>query len=113
MDWETISETLSSHNIDAYAPATHVGECKNNYVVVRISDVNDMSQAVAKQAFYDIMCYIPVGKYHKIESFVKEVKAALDTLTPVIKYEGAQTPEFFDEKVQAYMVSFRYVNYRK
>ena len=109
--WECISEALRLHQIDVYPPATKVGECKKEYVVVKGDGSSQIGSLSSQSNYYTIMMYVPKNKYTQLERYkkiVKEIVAA--DLYPMLMPTGQETPDFYDDTVKAHMVSITYRN---
>ena len=109
--WERISEALRLHQIDVYPPATKIGECKKEYVVVKGDGSSQIGSLSSQSNYYTIMMYVPKNKYTQLERYkkiVKEIVAA--DLYPMLMPTGQETPDFYDDTVKAHMVSITYRN---
>lgn len=104
---------LKDEGFDTYFPAQKVGECTKPYVVVRDATTSRVSGISSTVTYYDILCYVPGGQYSELEPFVESVKDAMRVLDPMIKPTYTQTQSFYDEKINAHMISVQYRNYRK
>lgn len=67
----------------------------------------------SERPVYLIMCYVPRNCYSRLESFVRETKQILKGLFPLVRYNGNETPSFYDDEIKGHMVSFEYVGCRK
>lgn len=109
--WERISETLQSHSIDVYPPATKVGECKKEYVVVKADGSAQIGGFSSQSSYYTFMLYVPKNAYNQLERFKQIVKGVIATdLSPMLMPTGQETPDFYDDTVKAHMVSITYRN---
>lgn len=108
-----IYKHLKDNGIDVYSPAQKKGECKKPYVVVKTGETIQYHQFSSTQTTYDIMCYVPENQYTKLEQYVEKVKGIMAQLNPMIKPLYMETESFFDDTVNAHMVSIQYRNMRK
>ena len=67
----------------------------------------------SERPVYLIMCYVPRNGYSRLESFVRETKQILKELFPLVRYNGNETPSFYDDEIKGHMVSIEYVGCRK
>lgn len=104
---------LKDKGFDVYFPAQKLGECTSPYVVVRDATTSQVSGISSTVTYYDILCYVPGHQFSILETFVDSVKDAMRTLSPMIKPTYSQTQSFYDEKINAHMISVQYKNYRK
>lgn len=111
--WERIFEHLNLDGFSVYAPLQKQGEAESPYIVVKNAGLIGHPTYSADQVYYDMLCYIPYEQYRDIESFITSVKASLNKIYPLIRTVNFETEPFLDDGVKAYMVSIRYVNYRK
>lgn len=109
--WEMIFEELEKSGINAYPPATHIGECKEKYVVVKQDGSAQAGQLSSQFVYYQFLLYVPQNKYHKLSEYEKEVKKVLDAkLFPMLMPVGSSMPDYYDDEVKAHMRSFQYRN---
>lgn len=108
-----IYKHLTSHGIEVYSPAQKTGECLSPYVVVKDAGTMQFQQFSSTQTLYDVMCYVPKNRFTYLEQFVSQVKAAMAELKPMIMPVYIETASFFDDTVQAHMISIQYRNMRK
>lgn len=102
---EAIILTLKDNNIEAYPPAIKKGECKTNYVVVKKSGASQIGTYSSQVHYFDILCY--VSKYTDLERFKNQVKQIIhDNLYPRVMETGSETPDYYDEEIKGYMISF-------
>lgn len=111
--WGDIFNTLKRNGFDVYAPGVKAGECTAPYVVVKDGGTNRHATVSSDVALYVVMCYVPKQKYSLLEPFVNSVRKAMNSIEPMLLYDGSLTPSFYDDSVKAHMVSINYRNYRK
>lgn len=107
--WELIADALV--DFDVYPPSTKEGECTSEYVVVKDDGTSQYRQTSSEVNYYSFLCYVPQEKYTRIHSFVKEVELAISkSLYPMLMPTNVKTPSFFDDSVNAFMISIQYRN---
>lgn len=111
--WQDIFLHLQSAGFDVYPPAIKVGECTEEYIVVKNDGSSRHAGLSTDDDFYAVMCYVPKQAYSSLETLVQRVKGAMKELEPMILPYGSQTPSYYDDSVKAHMVSIQYKNYKK
>ena len=112
--WETIQRTLEANGIETYPPATKVGECKKEYVVLKESGSAQVSHFTSEIVYYQFLLYVPRNKYHTLDNFEKRVKKVLnEQVFPTIRSTGSNDPDYYDDEIKAHMRSFTYRNIRR
>ena len=112
--WETIQKTLEQNNIPAYPPGAHKGECKSNYVVVKKSGSNQISNFSSEYIYFDFILYVPINKYNELDRFEDRVKEVIDkNLYPILVPYGTTTADYIDDELKAHMRSFIYRNAKR
>lgn len=109
--WELIADALKDHDIEVYPPALKIGECKKEYVVVKTDGSAQIGDFSSQWRYYTVMLYVPKNQYTRLERFKKIVKEIIAAdLYPMILPTGQETPDFYDDTVNAHMVSMTYRN---
>lgn len=112
--WEIIQRKLEENDIATFPPATKVGECKSEYVVLKEGGSAQVQSYSSEYVYYQFMLYVPVNKYHTLSDFEQRVKTILnEQLHPLIRSTGSNNPDYYDEEVKAHMRSFTYRNIRR
>ena len=112
--WRTIQRKLEENNIKAYPPATKVGECKSEYVVIKESGSAQVNLYSSEYVYYQFMLYVPHNKYQTLDDFEQRVKRVLnEQLHPLLRSTGSNNPDFYDDELKAHMRSFTYRNIRR
>ena len=111
--WQDISFHLKAEGFAVYSPATKVGECTSQYIVVKNDGSTRLPSFSSDEDQYAVMCYVPQKKYSELEVMVQAVKKAMKKLEPMILPYGMQMPSFYDDGVKAHMISIQYKNYKK
>ena len=111
--WQDIFLHLENSGFDVYPPATNVGECTSQYIVVKNDGSTRHAGISTDDDLYAVMCYVPKDSYSALEPMVQAVKRAMKELEPMILPYGSQTPSYYDNSYKAHMVSIQYKNYKK
>lgn len=111
--WQDIFLHLKEAGFDVYSPGTKVGECTEEYIVVKNDGSSKHLTVSSDNDLYAVMCYVPKENYSRLEPMVQEVKKAMKGLEPMILPYGSQTPSYYDDSYKAHMISIEYKNYKK
>lgn len=110
---EDIYAHLKSKDFDVYLPGQHKGDCISSYVVVKPGVVTEYLSFSSNICYYELLCYTPEKYPTQMESYKERVKAAMLSLSPMIKFVQMETQPYHDEQVKAWMVDLTYRNIRK
>lgn len=105
-----IYKHLKKDGFDVYFPAQKAGECKAPYVVVKESGTTQYLDFSSAAVLYDLLCYVPKSKYSELQPFVTRVKESMKGLWPMITPMNYEVPSFYDDTVDAHMISVQYRN---
>ena len=108
-----IFKHLSDNGIDVYSPAQKKGECEAPYVVLKDAGTTKIAGLSTTQTIYDVMCYVPKDHFTLLEKYVQKVKQVMSQLQPMIMPVFIETASFYDDSVEAHMISIQYRNNRK
>ena len=109
--WERIFYGLKKEGINVFPPATKIGECKEEYVVVKQEGSSQAGNFSSEYHYYSFMLYVPQNKYQDLERLKEKVKKAVSkNLNPILMPTGLETPDFFDDTVKAHMSTIQYRN---
>lgn len=111
--WGDIYKQLEMSGIDVYPPGVKVGDCVAPYVVVKIDSSFEHASFSTNVDLYSIMCYVPKQSYSKLEPLLMKVEKSMKQLEPMIIQYGQRQPSYYDDSVNAHMVSVMYKNYKK
>lgn len=111
--WQDIFLHLKKAGFDVYSPGVKVGECTNEYIVVKNDGSSKYTSFSTDVDMYAVMCYVPKSKYSQLEPLVQRVKEKMKELEPMIFPYGTQTPSYYDDSYKAHMISIEYKNYKK
>ena len=104
---------LRDKGLNPYFPGQHKGECEEPYVVIRQgSQTPTIGTNRTGLSIIDILIYTPASSYTYMESYSKEVKAALKELN-YLRKTGFETPVILEDDKKAYMISIEYVLLKK
>ncbi len=106
--WKKIYLKLQEKGLNPYAPGQHEGQCMERYCVIKeSSQVPFFRSNRTGYRLIDIIVFVPIASYIKVEPYVKEIKAALKELS-FLRYTGNETPLITDDEVKAYTTSIEY-----
>lgn len=108
-----IYKHLSDNGIEVYSPAQKKGECTSPYVVLKDAGTIKIAGLSSTQTTYDVMCYVPKDRFTLLEKYVHQVKQIMSKLQPMIMPLFIETASFYDDSVEAHMISVQYRNNRK
>lgn len=109
--WEIISDTLIENGFDVYPPATHVGECEKEYIVLKQDGSSQIAGYSSEVVYYRFMLYVPREKYSFLDEYTKSVKKVLDEqLYPMIMPTGQSEGDYYDDNYNAHLRAFLYRN---
>lgn len=106
--WQEIYLKLQEKGLNPYAPGRHQGECKERYCVIREnSQVPFFHSRRVGYSVIDIIVFVPLASYIKMEPYMREIRAAMKEL-PNLRKTGNETPVIVDDEVKAYTTSIEY-----
>ena len=110
--WDIVQKTLIDAGIDVYPPATYKGDCKAPYCVLKDAGSEPISEISSERHFYTLLCYVPRDKYVELADFKEQCKAIMaeSPIFPMLMPTGIETPSFFDDTNNSYMISVQYRN---
>lgn len=110
-----IRKALESAGFSVYFPGQHKGECTDPYIVVKDSGTVQLSTFSSIQYLYDILLYVPVNQFSKIDPLMQTIKKTMKELSKKIALLPTydMTDPYFDDSVQGYMTSISYANIRR
>ena len=104
---------LKKKGFDVYFPAQKLGECTKPYVVVKDATTSKVAGISSTITYYDVLCYVPGNQFSTLDPFVDSVDKAMAELQPMIRPTYVRTQSFYDQAIEAHMISIQYKNYRK
>ena len=116
---ETVLEYIFLHlkrkGVRVYFPGSHVGECLEEYVVVKPAQQSFFGAYSTEYAVYDLMLYVPLKRFSGLEVFASRIKAYMKEMkkTHMIREQSYQNSPYYEDSVKAYMVSIQYRVYRR
>lgn len=73
-------------------------------VVMKKDQKPSLSSAKGGWLYFDILCYVDKGSILPLDGLVENAKAVLRKLD--VEFTGIETPDFFDNELEAFMISF-------
>ena len=113
MIWKLIYSFLKKKGVNIYSPGTHIGECKQKYVVLKKSGSTSHSKFSTDVDIYTLLIYVPENKYSELDEYIQEIKGIMKELYPLVKPHGLETGSYHDIDKKAHTVSVDYRNYKK
>lgn len=98
---------------DVYFPSQHKGNCTKPYYVVKMDGATTEMNISSERPLFSVLCYVPRNKYSYLETMRDNAKKAMKALFPMLMYAGNETMSFYDEDIDAHMISFQYQACRK
>lgn len=109
--WKIIFDTLTENGFNVYPPATHVGECKSPYIVLKQDGGVQINDYSSERVYYRFMLYVPREQYTFLDEYEKQVKKVLDEqLFPMLMPTGQKENDFYDDNYNAHLRAFLYRN---
>lgn len=108
-----IYKHLQGHGFEVYFPGQKRTECTAPYIVIKDAGTVKYNTYSSTQTTYYIMCYVPQEHFTKLEQFTTNVKEAMKGLQPMVMPLYNETASFYDESVNAYMISISYRTMKK
>ena len=106
--WKQIYTKLKEKGLNPYAPGQHTGECKKRYCVIKeSSQVPFFRSNRLGYRLVDIILFVPLASYIKMDPYMQEVRAAIKEL-PNLRKTGNETPVIVDDGAKAYTTSIEY-----
>ena len=106
-------DVLQTDEVKAYLPGYHKGDCIEPYIVLKTEGAVKVEGISSERPIYTVMCYVPFNRYTELEQMVYDVKQRMKSLYPMVRYEGNETPSYYDSTVKGHMISFQYLGIRK
>lgn len=108
-----MTDQLMQDGIKVFPPASHKGECKEPYCVVKDEGGSKFQSYSTQQKLYSIYCHVPVYMYLDLEDFTKKCKESVEKLAPMLMPTGTETPSFLDSSTNDYSKSVEYRCYSR
>ena len=110
---ERIFDKLYEHELNPYFVGQHEGICEEDFVIVKDDGIlNSINSNRLGQNIVDIILFVPIYDYTRMETYEKQVKNALKELG-YLRSQGFKTPVIADDEKKAYTTSMRYVLQKK
>lgn len=104
--WDKTFKYLKSKGFDVYPPSTKIGECKNDYIVLKGDVTAPALNFSSEYHYYLIICYSKT--YSDVLRLVDNIKHAMNEYSPNMMPTGIENPPYWDDEVKAHMVSIQY-----
>lgn len=110
--WQIIADILTKYgDLPVYPPATHRGQCREPYIVLKADGATVMPGYSSMQQYYRILLYVPKNEYSKLDEYDKKlVKLIEDYCYPLLLPTGQKASDYYDDNYDAHMRAFLYRN---
>lgn len=108
MDWQGLYRLLAGSGYKVYAPGQHEGLCAEPYLVLRLAGAVNAEGVSSYFDLYELLLYVPYGRYSEIERTQKELKALLRRLHPIAAVYDDFGYTFSDDDVRGYQSAITY-----
>lgn len=111
--WQKLFDFLKSKEFDVYSPGQKIGKCEAPYIVLKYEGSQQHGQISTDDDTYTIYCYVPKLMYSLLDGYVQSVKKAMKEIYPQFVPTGFYTGSYYEEEIQAHMVSMDFKNHKK
>ncbi len=87
-----------------FPPFVKTGNIDKWIVVKKKNQRPSLASSKAGWLYFDILCYVDKGSIIPLDGLLEAAKKALRTTR--VEFTGIETPDFFDDQLEAYMNSF-------
>ncbi|MBO7695443.1 MAG: hypothetical protein J6T10_22690 [Methanobrevibacter sp.] len=110
--WEIIVTTLLENGINAFPPASKIGQCKERYVVVKRGGSSRIKNYSSRRDLYEFFLYVPKEEYSQLSDFQMQVEKVLakQPLYPMIMPTGDIENDYYDDNINAHLRILTYYN---
>lgn len=108
MDWQRLYEILTENGWAVYAPGKHTGPCTEPYIVLRLAGSQNIDGISSYFDLYELLLYVPYGRYSEVETTQKALKALMRTYRPIVAVYDDFDYTFNDDDVKGYQSSITY-----
>lgn len=82
--WKKIFDCLRAAGFDVCAPGKKEAPVAEAYVCVVCGGAQEGHGICAEQAYYDLICCVPDGRYSELEGFIRSVRTAVKPVLSVM-----------------------------
>lgn len=105
---------LKDGGFDVYMPDVKEGDCLSPYLVIKNDGGTKHSNYSTNIDLYSVMCYVPRRSYSQLEPLMVRVRNYMkENARPLFDETGEVSPSYFDQDLNAHMISIEYRNYKK
>lgn len=79
---------------------------ENTLILSKKSGMGSTENSLGSFQYWEVMCYVPATSMLALDNLVTQVEETLKELDVELTYNN--TPEFYDEVLQAYMISVEF-----
>lgn len=102
---------LEQKGFEVYPVGTKEGECKKDYIVLKKESSTQTLNYSSQTHYFSILCYSK--KYTGVLKLCDNIREVMKEYFPQMKQTGNETPPYFDDSVNAFMVSIEYACYMR
>lgn len=114
--WKAIYDKLLESNLNIYPPSSHVGDCTENYIVLKPQGSVQVNDFTSQYVLFDIFIFVPDNDFTELLRYEEVVKKEAEKLYPLLVPLGDETPTVHDDTNKSYTkaISYRCIarNYR-
>lgn len=105
MERSELTNLLKQVNENVHPVQALIGKVKTPRIILkRISPVKSRSNSLAGWSYWSVMCYAPGNSMLIVDDMFYRVKDLFKN-HPVIEITGDETPDYYDDELEAYMRS--------
>ena len=111
--WQKLFEFLQQKKFNIFSPGQKIGKCEEPYIVLKYNGSNQHYLYTTDDDTYTILCYVPKLQYSLLDGYVQSVKLAMKEIFPQFVPTGSFSGSYYEEEIQAHMVSMDFKNHKK
>lgn len=105
--WKKTQEYLEKESgLKVYPPFTKNGQCTEDYLVLKDDSSSSYGNLSTDINYYDILCYSK--KYTSVLALADRIREIMKRYAPQMHPTGVETGAFFDDDINAFMISMQY-----
>lgn len=101
-------DCLTNAGFEVYPPQTKRGKCLKPYIILRDGGSSQWANFSSAIELLDVMLYVPLNRYTDLFPLKKKILAAMKTIYPTFQSTMYESSSFFDDDVDAHMLSIEY-----
>ncbi len=110
---EVIYDYLNQRGLNPYFVGQHEGLCEERFLIIKEGfQIPSISSSKVGQSQIDIIIFVPIESYIKLDVYKREIRSALRDLS-YLRKTGLETESITDDEKKAYTMSIEYVLQKK